>query len=186
MDHTDAEIFECVRAIIADTLAIEREEVKMDSVLSEELHAESIDFVDIMSRIETELNVQFCEAGVFDKLEELFGADVLAVKGALTELGAQVMRERMPEAGEGKLAPGLLVLKIPRLYTTRTWVRGTLELLNARPRTCSKCGSDRLSPVRISILLCQECQSELPCPTQDDLLTDSAQQFQAPDADARE
>ncbi len=185
MDHTDAEIFECVRAIVADTLGIEREEVKMDSVLSEDLDAESIDFVDILSRIETELKIQFCEAGVFDKLEELFGANLLSVKGALTELGAQLMRERMPEFDESKIAPGLPALGIPRLYTTRTWVRGALELLNARPRTCSKCGSDRLSPVRVSILLCQECQAELPCPTQEDLLTDWAQQFQAPNADAR-
>ena len=91
----------------------------------------------------------------------------------------------MPEFDESKIAPGLRVLVIPRLYTTRTWVRGALELLNARPRKCSKCGSDRLSAVRVSILLCQDCQAELPCPTQEDLLTDWAQQFQAPNADAR-
>jgi acyl carrier protein len=172
------EIVECVRAIIADTLRIEIEEILIDSVLSDEFGAESIDFVDILSRIETELKVQFCEAGVFDRLEELMGADVLAAKGQLTELGARVMRERMAEVTDGKIAPGLRTLEIARLYTTRTWVRAALELLNARPTTCAKCGSDRLLAVRVSILSCEDCHTEVRCPTQADLLADWAQQFQ--------
>ena len=58
---SEQEIFECVRAIIADTLQLSPEEVGTDSALVEDFDAGSIDFVDILSRIESELHVQFCE-----------------------------------------------------------------------------------------------------------------------------
>ncbi len=183
MHSSESEIFECVRTIIADTLQVSPDEVGMDSVLEKDFGAGSIDLVDIMSRIESELHVQFCDTGALDTLEELFGSDVLSEQGALTELGAEVMRERMPEASQGEIVAGLPVPEVPRLYTTRTWVRAALELLEARPRVCQKCAGEKLRLARISVVACEGCDEEIACPTQQDLLADWARKFQrGPDA----
>ncbi|MFB3040301.1 MAG: acyl carrier protein, partial [Candidatus Poribacteria bacterium] len=45
MNYTDEQVFEKVRTIIAGVLRISPGEVKLDSVLTEELGMESLDFV---------------------------------------------------------------------------------------------------------------------------------------------
>jgi acyl carrier protein len=53
---TDAEIGEAVRKIVADALGRGDDEVKLDSILMEDLGAESLDFLDIVFRLEREFD----------------------------------------------------------------------------------------------------------------------------------
>lgn len=53
------EIFEKTRAILADVLGVEKDEITPESTLIGDLGAESIDFLDISFRIEKEFGVKF-------------------------------------------------------------------------------------------------------------------------------
>ena len=177
-------ISETVRAAIAQTLRVPLEQVKSDSNLAEDLEAESIDFAEIIHWLQTEFKIELYPGGVFSKLEELFGDGVLAKKGKLTDVGAKVMRERMPELDPSKIAPGMWTYDIQMLFTTATWARAVQEILEARPRVCPNCDSDRLQPTRISHLACAECETEVKCPTHEEVIETWARPFleSAPDA----
>jgi len=170
MMYTDDEIVERVKAIIAEILMISRDEVKIDSVLGEELGATSLDFVDIHFRLETEFKISFYQGNILEKLSEVFGEEALSINGHLTEFGAGIIRQRMPEIEATKITANLPLAGIEALFTTATWVRATKELLDARPEACSNCGSDDLKAVRPSFLICEACSKEVMCPTQEELL----------------
>ncbi len=179
IEYTDDQIVAGVRESIADALKIPIDEVKRDSVLTDDLGASSIDFVDIMFKLESQFDIRFHPGNPLDQLSESFGPDLLVAQGVLTELGTEVVRRRLPEIDASKVRAGTPVANVQALYTTDTWVRGVKELLAARPTACPACGSQTLRPVRQSVLLCEGCQAEVDCPSQDELLASWAKRFQS-------
>ena len=167
-----------VREIIASSMRVSLEEIPLEKPLVE-LGAESIDFVDMMVGIEQGFNVEFCDEGMFAKLEELFGDDVLATDGKLTALGSKVLAERRPEIEGDRFREGLDISQLNELFTAETWARGVEELLEARPSACSKCGSAQLESIKGSKLRCGECSTTMRCPSQADVLEAWVERFTA-------
>jgi acyl carrier protein len=167
---TDDELFKAVQKAVAETLRIPFEKVTRDSLLFHELGAESLDFVDIEFRLESEFGVEFYHGSAVERLAELFAPQALEVNGLLTPCGAVVLRARMPEVDPLRLQEGKAAAGIESMFTTRTWMRVARELLSARPQACSQCGSDRLKLLRPSVLLCFACAAEVQCPTGEDIL----------------
>ncbi len=166
MKFSDDEILEAVRESIADVLQTPLDEVKPDSVLTDDLGAVSIDFVDIMCRLESRFNVKFHSGNPLDQIAQSFEPGSLSRDGVLTDLGVVVVRQRMPEATAGKVLAGMPVGTIQAIYTTASWARAVKELLQAMPDACPSCGSESLEPVRPSVLICEACRQEIECPTQ--------------------
>jgi len=86
----EKQILKHVQSIIAETLRISPEEVKPGMALGQELGAESLDFVDIIFRIQSEFKIRFYEGGLIEKLSEVFGPEVLSDGDRLTDLGASI------------------------------------------------------------------------------------------------
>ncbi len=135
MNYTDEQVFEKVRTIIAGVLRISPGEVKLDSVLTEELGMESLDFVDIQFQLEKEFKIRFYAGSVVEKLAEIFGNDSIYHNERLTELGAQVLQKRMPEIDSSRFVAGMSIAGVEQVYTTKTWVRVVKELLESKPNT---------------------------------------------------
>ncbi len=55
---TDLEIFEKVKSIICEEIAIEEEKVQMTSSLKDDLGADSLDAVEIIMQLEEAFNIQ--------------------------------------------------------------------------------------------------------------------------------
>ncbi len=93
---TQEEIFAKVQEALVDALGVEEDEVIPEAKLQADLDAESIDFLDIVFRLEKAFDIKI-ERG------ELFPEDILTdasyVKdGKVTEDGMVKLRERMPFA----------------------------------------------------------------------------------------
>lgn len=161
---SDERILGRVQTIIAEVLRIPVAEVTPDSLVGQDLGAESLDFVDIQFRLETEYGVRFYQGSALEKLTDLLAPLKLEENGLLTSLGAALFRLRLPEVNPARLEEGQPAAGIEALYTPRTWVRVVKELLAARPSACPKCDSDRLKVVKPSLLLCESCQTEIHCP----------------------
>jgi acyl carrier protein len=116
------QIFATVRACVADVLAIDPAKVTPDASLIADLGAESLDFLDLVFRLETEYGVKIPRDGIRlaaqDGLAEGFDQG-----GVLTEEALERMRILMPEIPASKLASGLRTHQIPELFTTETFVR---------------------------------------------------------------
>ena len=55
-------VFEKVKEIIAEELGIELEEIKLDSDLSEDLGADSLDAIELIMEIETQFDVEIADS----------------------------------------------------------------------------------------------------------------------------
>ncbi|TWT46834.1 acyl carrier protein [Botrimarina hoheduenensis] len=90
------EIFAKVQEALVEALGVEDDEVTPEATLQGDLDAESIDFLDIVFRLEKAFDIKI-ERG------ELFPEDILTNKdyvadGKLNEVGMTKLRERMPFA----------------------------------------------------------------------------------------
>jgi acyl carrier protein len=116
------QIFSTVRACVADVLAIDPGKVTPDASLIADLGAESLDFLDLVFRLETEYGVKIPRDGI--RLAAQDGlADGFEKAGVLTDDALERMRILMPEIPAAKLASGLRTHQIPELFTTETFVR---------------------------------------------------------------
>jgi len=93
---TQAEVFEKVREALVDALGVDEDEVTMDATLFGDLEAESIDFLDIVFRLEKSFGIKI------DR-DELSPDDILnnpeyVQDGKVTDAGIDALKERMPFA----------------------------------------------------------------------------------------
>ena len=90
------EVLQKVKGILTDALGVDEGEVAEDASLVADLGAESIDFLDIVFRLEKSFDIKIPRG-------ELFPEDVLTdpkyvQDGRVTEKGLAQLRERMPFA----------------------------------------------------------------------------------------
>src|SRR6266576_6489390 len=91
------EIFTKVSATLVEALNVDEEEIKPTSTLQGDLGAESIDFLDIVFRLEREFGIKIPRGELFP--ESIFQGDPEFVQnGKVTEKGLQELRDRMPYA----------------------------------------------------------------------------------------
>jgi len=125
------ELEEKVRQIIAESLGRDLALVTLEASLSDELGAESLDFLDIVFKIERAFDVQITRgemerAARGDMTEEAF-----APGGVISPEGLERLRTLMPEAA-ARIKPGMHVLQIMSLFTARTFA-SIVEAKRRRP-----------------------------------------------------
>lgn len=123
------ENFEKIQNVIADALYVDREEVLRDAHLMKDLGAESIDFLDIIFRLEKEFDIKLPKGEVEKKAREGLSDDEFAVSGRLSERALSRLRDMMPEIAADQFKPGLMVRDIPALFTVATFERMVNEQL---------------------------------------------------------
>lgn len=96
MAHTEEEIFQKVREALEDALGVDEDEVTPEATLVGDLGAESIDFLDIVFKLEKAFDIQIPR-------EELWPEDILTNStyvddGKVTPDGLEELKRRMPWA----------------------------------------------------------------------------------------
>jgi len=133
MDH-----FETIRTVIADALYVEKDDVNRDTNLIRDLGAESIDFLDIMFRLEKEFGIKIPRGEIERRTRGDMSDEEFAENGCLTPKALARLKDVMPEVSSDALVPGLMVRDIPRLMTAASFERIVLEQLeNAMVRPIS-------------------------------------------------
>lgn len=117
---TDAEIGEATRKIVAEALGRGDDEVKLDSILMDDLGAESLDFLDIVFRLEREFDIQITRGEMERASRGDMTADEFAPGGVIGERGLERLRELMPEAKD-RIQPGLRPSTILTLFSVQTF-----------------------------------------------------------------
>lgn len=113
---TRDEIFEKVQTTLVDALGVDDDEVTPEATLQGDLGAESIDFLDIVFRLEKSFGIKIPRGELFP--ESLAAADSGFVKdGAVTPEGIAELRKRMPHANVDKFAADPKVENIQELFT---------------------------------------------------------------------
>jgi acyl carrier protein len=89
------EIFQKIQGVLVDALGVDDDEVTPDSTLMGDLGAESIDFLDIVFRLEKAFGIKVPREELFPA-ESLLNNAELVSNGKLTTKGLAELRERVP------------------------------------------------------------------------------------------
>lgn len=125
-------IVQRVRGLVAEALARDVSEVSVDTVLMSELGAESLDFLDIVFKLEHEFHIQITRGEMERAARGDMSEDEFAPGGLISEAGLERLRQLMPEAS-ARIKPGLRPGQILGLFSVRTFV----NLVQAKMATAS-------------------------------------------------
>lgn len=90
----DQGIFEKVRETLTGALGVEADEVKAEASLTKDLGAESIDFIDIIFRLEKAFDIKIPSGDLFPA--NLFTDEKFAKDGLVTSEGIEMLKEKYP------------------------------------------------------------------------------------------
>jgi acyl carrier protein len=113
---TQDEIFEKVKTLMVDALSVDDDQVTPTARLQADLGAESIDFLDIVFRLEREFGVKIDRNELFP--ESVFQGDPDFVQGGkITPKGLTELKEKMPFADLASFEKDPKFDKIGDLFT---------------------------------------------------------------------
>ena len=119
---TQDEIYSKVSDTLVEALNVEPEDIEPTSTLQGDLGAESIDFLDIVFRLEREFGIKIPRGELFP--ESIFNADPEFVQdGKVTPKGLDELRTRMPFADISKFEANPEVSGISDLFTVEMITR---------------------------------------------------------------
>jgi acyl carrier protein len=119
---TQEEIYAKVSATLVDALNVDEDEIKPTSTLQGDLGAESIDFLDIVFRLEREFGIKIPRGELFP--ESIFQGDPDFVQnGRVTDKGLEELRARMPFADLSAFEADPQVSHISDLFTVELIAR---------------------------------------------------------------
>jgi acyl carrier protein len=116
------ELYGKVLGCVADVLAIDPGKITPAASLIEDLGAESLDFLDLVFRLETDHKIKIPRDGIRLVAQDGLG-EGFEQAGALTPAALERLRILMPEVAQSRLVPGLKSHQIPNLFTVETFVR---------------------------------------------------------------
>jgi acyl carrier protein len=116
------EIYSKVSATLVEALNVDEEDIKPTSTLQGDLGAESIDFLDIVFRLEREFGIKIPRGELFP--ESIFQGDPDFVQnGRVTDKGIAELRARMPFADLSQFEKNPDLSGISDLFTVQMITR---------------------------------------------------------------
>jgi acyl carrier protein len=118
---TKEELYDKIKTALVDALGVDEDEVTPEATLVGDLGAESIDFLDIVFRLEKAFDIKIPRG-------ELFPEDILTnaqyvQQGKLSDEGVSELRKRMPFANLDNFAKNPMIKDFANLLTVQDMVR---------------------------------------------------------------
>jgi len=118
---TQDDVFAKVRTVLVDALAVDEDEVALDAILTTDLGAESIDFLDIGFKLEQAFGIKIGQGELFP---DNVAADPEFVKdGLITPKGIAALQARMPHVDLADFAKDPRIVNVAKAFTVRAVVR---------------------------------------------------------------
>ncbi len=124
------EIFEQVQEVMIDALGVDDDEVKLEATLMGDLGAESIDFLDIVFRLEKAFEIKIPREELFPA-ENLMNNSDFIHNGKLTDKGLAELRDKMPHTDLTEFEKDPDINKMGDLFTVNAIVNYVENKLNA-------------------------------------------------------
>ena len=122
MKPTQDEIYTKVSATLVEALNVDEDEISPSSTLQGDLGAESIDFLDIVFRLEREFGIKIPRGELFP--ESIFQGDPDFVQnGRVTPKGLDELKTRMPYADLDGFDHDRRLSAVPDLFTVGLMTR---------------------------------------------------------------
>jgi acyl carrier protein len=125
---TRDEIYKKVQDVLVDALGVDEEEVTPTAVIKDDLGAESIDFLDIVFRLEKAFSIKIPRGEMMP--ENLANDTNLVADGKFTAAGVDELKRRMPHSDFTEFEKNPTVEGMSKLFTVDSivnYVEGKLK-----------------------------------------------------------
>jgi acyl carrier protein len=132
---TEQEIFSMFLPLVHEVTGVPEERIRMESVLVEDLGAESLDLLDLSFLVEETFGVTL-EPDEFERAARTRMPDgVFEKDGLLTEEAIFQLREALPEVPPERLQPGLPKVALPKILNVAVFVHLVERKLAEKEKT---------------------------------------------------
>jgi len=111
-----------VRKIIAECLFVDLEQVQEKSLLIKDLGAESIDFLEIMFKLEKTFNIKIPQREIERQARGDMKPEEFEIEGVLQPKGLARLQELLPEVDLDKWRPEMTLRELPSLFTVQVFI----------------------------------------------------------------
>jgi acyl carrier protein len=129
MAITEEQAFQKVRDILVDSLGVDEEEVTPEAKLSADLGAESIDYLEIVFKLEKAFDIKIPRGELLP--DNVLNNPEYVQDGKLTEAGLEELKQRMAHVDFSEFQNDPDVNKMMDLFTTQTIVNFVTAKVNA-------------------------------------------------------
>jgi acyl carrier protein len=120
-------VFPKVAETMADALGCDVDQVKLDVSLIEGLDAESIDFLDMVFRLERAFKIKIPRGKIVENARGDMPESEFEQKGVLTDAGLAQLKRYLSEIPTERFGNPMKVADIPRLFTPETFCKLVIQ-----------------------------------------------------------
>ncbi len=128
MPMTEEKVFAKVKESLVDALGVDDDEVTSEATLTGDLGAESIDFLDIVFRLEKAFDIKIPRGELFP--DNILNNPEFVQDGRLTEKGLSELKQRMAHADFSEFEKDPDVNKMAELFKVQTIVNYVVSKVN--------------------------------------------------------
>ena len=118
-----AAVFPTVAETMADALGCDLEDIKLDVSLIEGLDAESIDFLDMVFRLERAFKIKIPRGKIVENARGALSEAEFESGGIVTDAGMAQLRSYLSEIPADRFKTPMKAKDIPRLFTPETFCK---------------------------------------------------------------
>lgn len=111
------EIFQKVQETLSSALGLDKNDINMESSLVRDLGAESIDFIDIIFRLEKTFDIKIPSGELFPG--NIFTDERFVSQGRVTEAGLQELKAKVPYMDVDAFSKDPVISKMGDFFTVR-------------------------------------------------------------------
>jgi acyl carrier protein len=165
---SDARVEEEVRKALGKALRKEPSAIPMEASVTGDLGGTSLDFLDVIFRLEQAFGIRLAHQGVLDHVEEQFGeGKAIDASGALTAPAVTLLRMRLGD--HPSLRAGMYADEVPTLVTPRSYAAWVREILDRLPAACTHCRASAWKSPDGARVVCGACGKDAVYPDGDSL-----------------
>ena len=116
-------VFPTVAETMADALGCDLEDIKLDVSLIEGLDAESIDFLDMVFRLERAFKIKIPRGKIVENARGALSEAEFEANGVVSEAGMAQLRSYLSEIPADRFKTPMKAKDIPRLFTPETFCK---------------------------------------------------------------
>lgn len=126
----DGKVFPKIQDVLAGALGVSRDEVQLESSLTRDLGAESIDFIDIIFRLEKAFEIKIPSGDLFPG--NVLNDDRFVHQGIVTSEGLRELAEKVPYLELEAFSKDPQVSKLAEAFNVKMIVRYVEDRIAAR------------------------------------------------------
>ena len=127
-------VYPKVAETMADALGCDVEDVKVDVSLIEGLDAESIDFLDMVFRLERAFKIKIPRGKIVENARGTLTEGEFEQKGVVTDVGMAQLMGYLSEVPAERFKTPMKVADIPRLFTPETFCKLVIRAQREAPK----------------------------------------------------